>query len=1440
MEITKHEDLFKTSEDNIEKLIIKRTEISDIYYFMNEGINGYKSFAPIFGNFDLEMVYETSIFSISLHDTLNNSIVGIFIFNDNPTGALKRDGFNQIDSIWETWYDSYYENNNLDGKNSLWLVYICMTEYYCINKEFLKKIFHKILLSMYTTLPNIKACFIIMTNKTFSEISEAESKDEYSQEGIVINPYFVIKTLVTYLYKPAPELDFPLNKETNNMALLLTIRDTVFPVIEIRDGTQEDHDDLENIFKDQTPSNVANLYEDFFIAKMIADKDENKKVLVGQVNDKAVGMLAISTDVNVKTLCMNYELEEYDNLCKNDFMRAVKFKRNEINNKLNSEKANELMSLNESYIQEIKSCSIISQRIRLQEYILKNTDKFLSLEVLEKKNFGEEKAIEYFTFNISKFDIKYPNLEKYYKKIKIDEGSSLLIDKLSFYLETLSFFGLLPGYLKGEGHWDNYVKQLEKKKALREAWKKQMQKDTKQTKKVVKKVNKKEEEFKKKKEFDFEPIDSALILFKKANSNTRSTLRRIIIENKKLISNFFVDKNNEPSESRCFDLCLLPKKLKENKILFPEELNELIVPILSCFGCLEYDKQKVMKLVEVEEKIEEKKKDDKKKNVKKKEVVVEEKKEEDKYQEVTEYLVSISEFFKSVETCLDYDKLNLELSVIDSDKLVNELSDLNEKVNNEKIIDGSSFLYDNIKKQNLKIENELNIEASKKYSKDLEEYTNSMDLPTFNENVLNCFSVKLYFIEQAFESRSTEFLLKAFDCFPDKDYMIITQPHSFSENALLEPFIKIQKKVESMFPEILYILHRESLLVILIKASYCTEEDLKKGAYLFECLDNDSVYMYNICLEAIKDEECKFKLIVIKINDNVIGLTLISKEINLDYYDSHFNLRDFVNLDKLNNIFNGRIYFFSVHKNFRQFNKLILKEVTRLLNKFTLYYEYYTELKYPSFLNDLIQCKSRKFPTFINSKEFIDDHVKKIENTHKKFEDEKIRTKMDGEEKNENDFTESECCLMLLTKRMFYETKISNNNRIVIVGASDTGISFIESLLSIRYLNFSYIYLVAPGGFDYHHIQNEFQNLKVSYTSYQMSEVKKLLLENRINIIDSKIKKINRSHKFISFEDNSILQYDYLVLTLGLQDTLQIELSNTIKNQISEEFLKKVKEKEEEIAKNNELISNQANQQNSQKEGKDPKKENIKLNQEVVGLNETKNAIISSLSFISIDDPKIYKTFAPGNKLIKSLKKNPLLEIIIYGRSFNLLCFVQGMLERGIDGKKLKLIIPTKSAHFQMPNLNAKDRKEMNNNIDQELEFTNTSSLETSPEIEEHLFKVLESKGVKVLKNYNYKGLKFNEAFNKIETYVFSKEISDDEEDEQLISGTYFVTGGLINVDQQIFNFIHDNGLVYNGRAIVDKNFMTSDTNIFAAGRLCEFSQRYSYTEKEKHLKLER
>lgn len=66
------------------------------------------------------------------------------------------------------------------------------------------------------------------------------------------------------------------------------------------------------------------------------------------------------------------------------------------------------------------------------------------------------------------------------------------------------------------------------------------------------------------------------------------------------------------------------------------------------------------------------------------------------------------------------------------------------------------------------------------------------------------------------------------------------------------------------------------------------------------------------------------------------------------------------------------------------------------------------------------------------------------------------------------------------------------------------------------------------------------------------------------------------------------------------------------------------------------------------------------------------------------------------------------------------------------------------------------------------------------------------------------------------------------------------ITCGHRDVDEDVFNSIHNNGLVYNGRLIVNKNFQTTDQSIFAAGSLCEFSNRYKALSQGRSLRMDR
>lgn len=72
---------------------------------------------------------------------------------------------------------------------------------------------------------------------------------------------------------------------------------------------------------------------------------------------------------------------------------------------------------------------------------------------------------------------------------------------------------------------------------------------------------------------------------------------------------------------------------------------------------------------------------------------------------------------------------------------------------------------------------------------------------------------------------------------------------------------------------------------------------------------------------------------------------------------------------------------------------------------------------------------------------------------------------------------------------------------------------------------------------------------------------------------------------------------------------------------------------------------------------------------------------------------------------------------------------------------------------------------------------------------------------------------------------------------QKILPCRILITADAHNVDPDIFNSVHGNGLVYDGRLIVDQNFKTTDNAIFGAGSLCEFSRRFRRKNAERYLR---
>lgn len=151
----------------------------------------------------------------------------------------------------------------------------------------------------------------------------------------------------------------------------------------------------------------------------------------------------------------------------------------------------------------------------------------------------------------------------------------------------------------------------------------------------------------------------------------------------------------------------------------------------------------------------------------------------------------------------------------------------------------------------------------------------------------------------------------------------------------------------------------------------------------------------------------------------------------------------------------------------------------RLAGKTCLYFEVHNRTLLPDIFNEFTPLRMRVFPHFLKKKwNFTftaEDRRRQLSN----------RGAVDVE-RDPYDEEEAPFSLSMVTKKQLLATKAENNTRIVVVGASDTGLSFIESLLMIREVNFTNITLLAPGGLVTMHVKSQKDYLRAASTNYSL------------------------------------------------------------------------------------------------------------------------------------------------------------------------------------------------------------------------------------------------------------------------------------------------------------------------------------------------------------------
>jgi hypothetical protein len=459
----------------------------------------------------------------------------------------------------------------------------------------------------------------------------------------------------------------------------------------------------------------------------------------------------------------------------------------------------------------------------------------------------------------------------------------------------------------------------------------------------------------------------------------------------------------------------------------------------------------------------------------------------------------------------------------------------------------------------------------------------------------------------------------AFDAYPDRDYLIVTQPHTVVESMLLQKFTQPVKKTTNTFQHTLYIMHRDSLFNQDMYVQRVVQEDIEEAKELLEDLDEAKKFGEALYECAINPASTNFGFVA-KVMDQIVGCFVLSKDVNLDYYTSHFHVQDQILIGEQERKSHTRLMYSCINPIFEKSTRFMMKELLRLTQKTCLYFEVQTDTIIPTIFHELVHIRTRRFPHFLDRKW---DHERFVSEDQKKKQEEDIKNKVDNCQRDPLDEEESPFALCFTTRRMLSEAKIVKNARIVVVGASDTSISFIEALLSISYLKFSSIVFIAPGGLPNNHFIEKHENLKAYSTSYTNEELKKLMLESRVRVINARMVDIDRSDKNIILHDDSVIPYDTLILGMGIQDKTLNSLGYASRG----------------IA--------------------------------------TPGKLMRADQILSIDDPHLYDHLRPGGTLINTLTdKKRVKNCVIYGRTLNTYCCIQGLIQRGVKPTQIILAIP--------------------------------------------------------------------------------------------------------------------------------------------------------------------
>ncbi|XP_064195939.1 cilia- and flagella-associated protein 61 [Anguilla rostrata] len=386
---------------------------------------------------------------------------------------------------------------------------------------------------------------------------------------------------------------------------------------------------------------------------------------------------------------------------------------------------------------------------------------------------------------------------------------------------------------------------------------------------------------------------------------------------------------------------------------------------------------------------------------------------------------------------------------------------------------------------------------------------------------LNAFCIQLFFIDKKYDMRSVDFLPHIFKLFPDRDFCVVLVPKLGPEFPLLQSFLRVVPQSNSTLPNELYIYHRSGLLKnfevrVAVSSDQPAVEALVKELSLHESMLEDLELFY----QARKDKDwIPMQAFVAQVMEQVVGIAMIKNEEDIDYIRAHYNIESFIYFSHHRPEEHGQLCQFALNPVFHHYAKHFLKEALRLGHKSCLYYPVY-----PSYhtqknacahsLTSALSCMVPVCPRrqIVYPLEELGLNAPSMRVTAQQIP----------------------YALNHINRKLTMEPKVTVNVRIVVVGASDTGISFLQMLAFCPHLRFNNLTLISPHGLPGSADSEEISFLATSH-GYSDRDHAQLSLRSWVNVIAGKMTGINRADKHVLVSGNRKVPYDHLILCTGQQ-----------------------------------------------------------------------------------------------------------------------------------------------------------------------------------------------------------------------------------------------------------------------------------------------------------------